>query len=427
MRESPSRSQPSGPPDSSAARARAVGTFAALAYRNYRLLWVGTLFMSAGTWVQQVTLGWLAFELTESPFQVSVVVGLRTFPMLGAPFGGVLADLFDRRKLLLINQTYLSLLAFGFALILLFGREEIWHLYVFSFLSGAGWGVNNPLRQTLVANSVPKERLMNAIALNSTAFNSMRMIGPAVAGLLIQFFGAELNFLLQAILYGAVVLLVIPYRAEYAESREGRKEQSPMDDLREGLAYVARERIPRYAVLLSMIPMLTMMAFIQTQLPVFVAQDLANREGGLLGVMYLGMGVGGFAGSLFVARFHAIQRKGRLSILAVAGAGASVLLLSQTDVWWLAWGVLVFQQMFFIAVMTTNNAILQSVTPDYLRGRVMGIYMLDVGLQPLGGLTAGLIAANYGVSAAWAAGGAAGLALTALIAALAPEFRRLRL
>lgn len=176
-----------------------------------------------------------------------------------------------------------------------------------------------------------------------------------------------------------------------------------------------------------MIPMLTMMAFIQTQLPVFVAQDLASREGGLLGVMYLGMGVGGFGGSLFVARFHAIQRKGRLSMLAVAGAGASVLLLSQTDVWWLAWGVLVFQQMFFIAVMTTNNAILQSVTPDYLRGRVMGIYMLDVGLQPLGGLTAGLIAANYGVSAAWAAGGAAGLALTALIALLAPEFRRLRL
>lgn len=404
-----------------------VGTFAALAFRNYRLLWVGTLFMSAGTWVQQVTLGWLAFEMTGSPWQVSVVVGLRTFPMLGAPIAGVIADLFDRRKILLINQTYLSALALGFAVLLLLDLERIWHLYAFSFLSGAGWGLNNPLRQTLVANSVPKARLMNAIALNSMAFNSMRMIGPAIAGGLIQFFGAELNFLLQAAFYGVVVFLVIPYKAEYAESREGRKEQSPLADLREGIAYVARERIPRYAVLLSMIPMLTMMAFIQTQLPVFVAIDLGSPEGGLLGVMYLGMGVGGFLGSLFVARFHAIQRKGRLAILAVAGAGASVLLLSQTDVWWLAWGVLVSQQMFFIAVMTTNNAILQSVTPDYLRGRVMGIYMLDVGLQPLGGLTAGAIATSYGVSAAWAAGGATGLALVGVIALLAPEFRRLRL
>lgn len=425
MRESSQRSDnaeiAAAPPPPS------VGTFAALAFRNYRLLWVGTLFMSAGTWVQQVTLGWLAFEMTGSPWQVSVVVGLRTFPMLGAPIAGVIADLFDRRKILLINQTYLSALALGFAVLLLLDLERIWHLYAFSFLSGAGWGLNNPLRQTLVANSVPKARLMNAIALNSMAFNSMRMIGPAIAGGLIQFFGAELNFLLQAAFYGVVVFLVIPYKAEYAESREGRKEQSPLADLREGIAYVARERIPRYAVLLSMIPMLTMMAFIQTQLPVFVAIDLSSPEGGLLGVMYLGMGVGGFLGSLFVARFHSIQRKGRLAILAVAGAGASVLLLSQTDVWWLAWGVLVSQQMFFIAVMTTNNAILQSMTPDYLRGRVMGIYMLDVGLQPLGGLTAGAIATSYGVSAAWAAGGATGLALVGVIALLAPEFRRLRL
>lgn len=424
MRESSQRSDNA---EIAAAPPPSVGTFAALAFRNYRLLWVGTLFMSAGTWVQQVTLGWLAFEMTGSPWQVSVVVGLRTFPMLGAPIAGVIADLFDRRKILLINQTYLSALALGFAVLLLLDLERIWHLYAFSFLSGAGWGLNNPLRQTLVANSVPKARLMNAIALNSMAFNSMRMIGPAIAGGLIQFFGAELNFLLQAAFYGVVVFLVIPYKAEYAESREGRKEQSPLADLREGIAYVARERIPRYAVLLSMIPMLTMMAFIQTQLPVFVAIDLGSPEGGLLGVMYLGMGVGGFLGSLFVARFHAIQRKGRLAILAVAGAGASVLLLSQTDVWWLAWGVLVSQQMFFIAVMTTNNAILQSVTPDYLRGRVMGIYMLDVGLQPLGGLTAGAIATSYGVSAAWAAGGATGLALVGVIALLAPEFRRLRL
>lgn len=403
-----------------------ASTFSALSFPNFRLLWFGTLFMSGGTWIQQVTIGWLAFEMTGSPLQVSIVLGLRALPMLAAPIAGVIADTFDRRRLLLINQGYLAALALGFALILVFDAVQVWHLHAFSFLSGAGWGLNNPLRQTLVANSVPRERLMNAIALNSMAFNSMRMIGPGIAGVMIELLGPELNFVLQAAMYGSVLLLVFPYRAEYAEDGGARKQQSPLQDLRDGLAYVAREPIPRYAVLLSMIPTLTLMAFIQTQMPVFVARDLGNAEGGLLGVMYLGMGVGGFIGAVFVARFHAIRRKGRLSISAVVGAAIAVLALSQVEVWWIAWLILVVQQMFFIVVMTTNNTILQTVTPDRMRGRVMGIYMLDVGLQPLGGVVAGVLATYYSVSFAWAVGGASGLVLVTLITLIAPSFRRLR-
>ena len=403
-----------------------AGTFSALSYPNFRLLWFGTLFMSSGTWIQQVTIGWLAFDMTGSPLQVSLVLGLRAVPMLAAPIAGVVADTFDRRRLLLIDQGYLAALALGFALVLVFDAVQVWHLHAFSFLSGAGWGLNNPLRQTLVANSVPRERLMNAIALNSMAFNSMRMVGPGIAGVMIELLGPELNFVLQAVLYSSVLLLVFPYRAEYAEDRGERTQQSPLQDLRDGLLYVAREPIPRYAVLLSMVPTLTLMAFIQTQMPVFVARDLGNTEGGLLGVMYLGMGVGGFIGAVFVARFHTIRHKGRLSISAVVGGAVALLVLSQVGVWWVAWLILVAQQMFFIMVMTTNNTILQTVTPDRMRGRVMGIYMLDVGLQPLGGVVAGVLATYYGVSFAWAVGGASGLVLVALITLIAPSFRRLR-
>lgn len=403
------------------------GTFSALRYRNYRLLWFGTIFMSAGTWIQQVTLGWLAYEMTGSPVQVSIVLGLRALPMLGAPIAGVVADKFDRRVVLLLDQAYLAFLAGAFALILQFGVLELWHLHAFSFLTGAGWALNNPLRQTLVGNSVPRDRLMNAIALNSMAFNSMRMIGPGIAGGMIALLGPEVNFLLQAVMYGAVVILVLPFRAEYAEGREGRKVQSPIADLKEGLRYVVREPVLRYAILLSVVPTLTLMAFIQTQMPVFVAEDLGDSEGALLGFMYVGMGVGGFIGAVLVARFHAVQHKGRLSLAGVAGAALAVLALSQTDLWWLAWGILVVQQLFFIMVMTTNNSILQTVTPDYMRGRVMGIYMVDIGLQPLGGVVAGFIAASFGVSIAWLMGGAVGLALVTLITLVAPSFRRLRL
>ena len=403
------------------------GTFSALRYRNYRLLWFGTIFMSAGTWIQQVTLGWLAYELTGSPVQVSIVLGLRALPMLGAPIAGVVADKFDRRIVLLLDQGYLALLAVVFALTLQLGFLELWHLHAFSFLSGAGWALNNPLRQTLVGNSVPRDRLMNAIALNSMAFNSMRMIGPGIAGGMIALLGPEVNFILQAVMYGMVVLLVLPFRAEYAEGREGRKVQSPFADLKEGLRYVVREPVLRYAILLSVVPTLTLMAFIQTQMPVFVAEDLGDSEGALLGFMYVGMGVGGFIGAVLVARFHAVQQKGRLSLFGVAGAAVAVLALSQTDLWWVAWGILVVQQLFFIMVMTTNNSILQTVTPDYMRGRVMGIYMVDIGLQPLGGVAAGFIAASFGVSVAWLMGGAVGMVLVTIIAVIAPQFRRLRL
>lgn len=418
------RTEPSGLPR----QARGWrGTFFALRYRNYRLLWFGTLCMSSGTWIQQVTLGWLAYEMTGDPVQVSIVLGLRALPMLGAPIAGVVADKFDRRMALLLDQSYMALLAIVFAAVLQFGFVQMWHLHAFSFLTGVGWALNNPLRQSLVANSVPRERLMNAIALNSMAFNSMRMIGPGIGGGMIALLGPEVNFLLQAVVYGLVVLLVLPFRAEYAEGREGRKQQSPFADLKEGLRYVLREPVLRYAILLSVVPTLTMMAFIQTQMPVFVAEDLGDSEGALLGFMYVGMGVGGFLGAVFVARFHAVQHKGRLSLLGVAGAGVALLALSQTDVWWVAWGILVVQQLFFIMVMTTNNSILQTVTPDYMRGRVMGIYMVDIGLQPLGGVAAGFIAAGFGVSVAWLLGGAVGMVLVVLIAVAAPSFRRLRL
>lgn len=404
-----------------------AGTFASLSYKNFRLLWFGTLFMSGGTWIQQITLGWLAFEMTNSPLQVSVVLGLRALPMLAAPIAGVIADIFDRRKFLLFDQTYLALLAFGFSLVIIFDLQEIWHLYVFSFLTGAGWGMMNPLRQTLVANSVPRAALTNAIALNSMAFNSMRMIGPGIAGIMIAVFGPEINFLLQAAMYAAVVFLVIPYKAEFAEFREAPTKITPLNDLKEGLAYVTSQPVPRYAVLLSLVATVWLMAFIQTQLPVFVAVDLNDPDGGLLGLMGLGMGVGGFIGAVFVARFHFIRQKGRVALIGVAGGAVSLILLAYAPSWQFAWVILVVQQLFFITVMTTNNTILQSVTPDHLRGRVMGIFMLDVGMQPIGGVIAGILATYYGVSLAWAFGGLMGVISVILITLIAPSFRKLQL
>ncbi|MEE8519283.1 MAG: MFS transporter, partial [Dehalococcoidia bacterium] len=388
-----------------------VETFGALRYRNFRLLWITTILISGGNWVQQVTLGWLAFDRTGSPLVVSVVLGLRALPMLTAPMAGVMADRFDRRKILMADQAALALMAVIFAADILAGTLEVWHMYVFSFATGIAWSLNNPVRQTLVANSVPPESLMNAIAINSMAFNAMRMVGPAVGGSLIVFAGPGVNFLIQAVMYVAVFASILPYRAEYAQERGPVKQQSPFADLADGFRYILRDRITRSTILMTLVPTFTIMAFTATQLPAYAAVTLEDEKGGALGVLFTSMGVGGLLGTLMLARFSTVHRKGVVVLVSVVGAAMALIVMSFVETLWWAVVLLVVQQFFFIIVMTTNNTILHMVTPDAMRGRVMGIYMLDIGLQPLGGVIAGVLATAYTVSTAWLIGGVTGLCI----------------
>jgi MFS family permease len=401
-------------------------TFASLSYRNFRLLWITTIFSAGGNWVQQVTLSWLAYDLTGSPVQVSLVLGARTLPMLTSPLSGALADRFDRRRLLMIDHVAMAVIAMSFAIVVLTGHLVTWHMYVFAFVSGATWSMNNPVRQALVANSVPRQMLTNAIAVNSMAFNSMRMIGPMVGGGLIYAFGPGWNFMIQALMYVAVVISIIPFRAEYSTPR--RADRPPFfKGLGEGFKYVGSNPIARSSRIMSLVPTFTMMAFLTSQMAVFAAEDMGDPEGRTLGLLLSGMGLGGFIGTLFMARFSRYRRKGRVALSGGFGAGLALLLLSQVTVLWLAIVVLAIQQMFFMSIMMTNNTIIQSTTPDELRGRVMGVYMLDIGFQPLGGVFAGFIVAAYSVSAAWMTGALVGLAGILILAIAAPSYRRFQL
>jgi MFS family permease len=402
-------------------------TFHALKYRNFRLLWVTTILISGGNWVQQVTLGWLAFDRTGSPLVVSVVLGLRALPLLMAPMSGVMADRFNRRKILMADQAVLALLAVIFAIDILAGTLEVWHMYAFSFATGVAWSLNNPVRQTLVANSVPPDALTNAIAINSMAFHAMRMIGPAVGGSLIVFVGPGINFLIQAFMYIAVFASILPYRAEYAQERGPVKQQSPFADLTDGFKYILGDRVIRTTILLTLVPTFFVMAFTATQLPAYASVTLGSTSGGALGVMFTAMGVGGLLGTVMVARFSGIRRKGVVVLVTGTGAAVALIALSFIDSLWLAVLVVVVQQFFFIILMTTNNTILHTATPDAMRGRVMGIYMLDIGLQPLGGVIAGVLATVYSVSTAWFIGGATGLSIMLTVAMFAKSFRHMRL
>lgn len=403
-------------------------TFSALKYPSFRILWTSSFFSSGGNWVQQVTLGWLAYNLSGSAVQVSIVMGLRALPLLMAPITGVTADRFDRRMVLILNQAGLAILALGFAVIVLMDRHELWHLYVFSASTGIVWSFNNPVRQSLTATSVPQASIMNAVALNSLAFSSNRILGPTAGGFLIAFFGPGVNFLIQAALYVCVLLLVIRFRPmRHTDYKATNRTASAFSNLKEGLRYVANDRTVLTVILVALVPALTMTSFIITLMPVYAGEILGDTDGRILGILMASSGLGGIIGTLVVATFSTTPHKGRLVTIAIFMGGIGLIALSQVNTLWLACVTIVFVNMFLMTNMTTNNSILHSVAPDSMRGRVLGVYAMDMGMMPLGGVIVGLIADSVGIDTALLIGSVTGVVLVTLITVWNPAFKRLQI
>jgi MFS family permease len=370
-------------------------TFSPLQYSSFRYLWFSTVFASAGNWIQQVTVGWLAYDITESPFQVGLVSGFRAFPMLFAPLAGAVADRIDRRKLLMINQAGMAVLALAFAVAVLSGLKSVWPVHLFSFLMGIMWAFNNPVRQSLVASAVPRESLMTAVALNSMGFNSMRIFGPAIGGALILLLGPGANFLVQSAMYVGVLVMAFLFNPMHPFDLSRNRGTSVLSNLGEGFKYVATERTLRSIILFTMVPTLLLMAPTMSMMPAFAVEVVDAGAGGL-GLLLTAAGTGGFLGTFAVAMSGGVRSRGRMTMIGATLSAIMVIVFSQMDVMWLAMMVLVFSNMFHMITLTTNNTLIQYLTPDDMRGRVTGVYMMDVGMMPLGALLAGGIAEAVG-------------------------------
>ena len=360
--------------------------------------------MSAGNWIQQVTLGWLVFNMTHSAFLVGSLHSIRAIPFLfSSPISGVIADSIDRRKLLMFNQLFIGLIAIVFAIIVANGLTQVWHLFIFTFLSGIGWAFNNPVRQSLVANSVPREKLMNAIALNSMGHNITRFIGPAIGGLLITFFGPATNFFIQAVCCLGVIVMVAPINVPQKISANIRH-RAILFNFVEALKYISKERTITELIFMALIPAIFLMPFITGLMPVFSEEILDAGPDGL-GFLLSALGAGGLLGALILATFSNVKRRGLLLITSAILAGLLMVLFSQTTLMSISLAVLVFLGAAQMYYMTTNNTLLQTITPDEYRGRVIGIYTLNFGLRALGGLLAGGLAHSYGSPMAILIGG----------------------
>ena len=407
-----------------ATHTKSQSTFASLRNRDFRYLWAGTCFLSGGLWIQQVSLGWAIYEMTRSSILLGALNGLRFLPFLiFSPLAGVAADRTDRRKLMITTQWFVLVTALAMGVVVSLDLLEVWHLFAFTLVTGVVWSFSEPVRQALIPDVVPRAELMNAVALNSAAFNFTKIIGPSVGGVLIVLFGLAGNFYIQSATYLFVMWMI--YRMHIPERVRDANRSSVLSNLREGIRYVWSEPVVFSILATAMIPRLFAMPY-QALMPIFQKDVLQVGADGL-GMMMAAPGLGAMLVMLSVAHFaNRVNRPGLLMIAALVLQGAFLILFALMRTLPLALLTLVVVGGFQVLFMSISNMVLHMTVPDQLRGRVMSIYMLDRGITPAGALMAGVSAHFIGAPYTVMGMGAMVLALAAVVVAFLPNLRKVR-
>lgn len=402
-----------------------IGTFHSLRFEGFRLLWLGTLFTSTANWVQQSTLGWVVYDLTGSGSLLGGIQGIRAVPtLIMMPFTGVMVDRFSRRTLMVHSQIPLIFLNAGLALGLLFGKVEIWHLFVFVFLSGIAMAVNQPARQTAPFDLVPREVVPNAVALNQTAFAVTRALGPGGAAFLLAWSGAAGNFFIQAAAYVGVtvttMMIVFPPKKLRANER------SFFHDSWEGFKYVGREPLARMLMLISMVAPMLIIPTLNTLMPVF-SKSIYHTGAVGFGILIMGVGFGNLGGALFTASLGNFERRSLVQMSSLFITSLALFAFAFAPNIYVAVPLLFvcgFAQMIFLP---TNQTLLQLSVPDDMRGRITSILLLGPLLIPLGSLLVGVGTDAIGAQVVVAISGAAAAVISVLIWLLSPTIREIRL
>jgi len=389
-------------------------TWASLYVRNYRIYATGSVVSNVGTWMGRVGQDWLVLtQLTNhSASALGLVTGLQFLPfILLAPFTGMVADRFSKRHVLLATQSFLGVSALVLAALTLTGHVQLWHVYLIAFLQGVATALDNPARQSFVSEMVPKDRLSNAVALNSASFNLGRLVGPGVAGLVIAAFGTGWALAVNGFSFAFVLASLVAMRGgdlTPAPRAEGKGQ------IRQGIAYVrSRPDIMLVMGLVFVLGTFGMNFQITTALMATTEFHRGPTEYGLLGSI---MAVGSLGGALLAAR----RKAPRLRVLLVALTGFTVTaglgaLAPTYDLFALT---LVPMGLFALTAMTTANAMVQLSVDPQMRGRVMALYMaVFMGGTPVGAPIVGWVGEAFG--ARWTIGlGAVAVGLSVVAVAL---------
>ena len=392
------------------------GIGASLAHRNFRLFFAGQLVSLVGTWMQTVAQGWLVLTLTNDPLDLGIVTACQFLPVLVfGLFGGIIADTLPKRQTLIVTQVVALILALTLGILVVTNLVQVWMIYLLAIGLGFVNAVEMPVRQSFVVEMVGRPDVANAIALNSATFNLARVVGPAVAGLVIGLVGIAACFFLNAASFLAVLVAYLLMRdAELLPSPRAAVPHSVSavaNQLSEGLGYVRRTPTVRLAIVTLGVVATAGMNF-SVLVPVY-AKDTLGGNATTYGFLMAATGVGSLSCALMIA--GGLRPTLRLLVGGAAVLGASLMALAVIKNELVALPVMLLLGWSVIAIAATTNTLIQMTVPDRLRGRVMSIYTtVFAGSSPIGGLIAGAIAAAAGVAAALAVGGAVAIGAAAV-------------
>jgi MFS family permease len=409
-------------PAAAVSRSRWQTAGRALRHRNFQLFFSGQLISLIGTWMQTVAQSWLVYRLTGSGLLLGAVGFSSQIPVfLVAPIGGIVADRANRQRVVIATQTASMILAFILAGLTLTGKIQVWHVFVLAALLGVVNAFDLPGRQSFLVDMVGKEDLMNAIALNSSMFNGARVIGPAVAGILVARIGEGWCFFANAVSYIAVIagLLMMNVHAPARVSSH----TSPLVHILEGFDFVRRTApIRSLCILLGLVsavgmPYSVLMPIFADRILHHGGQELASLIGSHdLGAVRLGLlmgasGVGALLGALTLAMRSGVKGLGRWVAVCCAGFGVSLILFAFSTSFWLSVFLLLPVGYFIMLQMASSNTLIQVMVPDVLRGRMMAVYsMMFMGMAPVGALLGGALSDRLGAPLTVAIGGLASVA-----------------
>jgi len=377
----------------------------ALRSRNYRLFVAGQLVSLIGTWMQIVAQSWLMYRLTGSAVHLGLVGFASQVPVFVlAPLGGVIADRFDRRRVLIVVQSTMMALALALALLTLAGIVRIWQIFTLASLLGVANAFDIPVRQSFVVGMVGREYLPNAIALNSSMVNGARLVGPAVAGVIVAVIGEGWCFLLNGLSYAGVITALASMKST-GEPAGTQASTSAWDSIVEGFTFAWHTQPVRALLLLLGLVSVMGMPY-SVLMPIFADRVLGGGPYAY-GLLMSAAGLGALAGSGALTVRRDLHGLGRWIGVSAGGFGVCLVLFSLSRWLWLSAALLVPVGFCMMIEMAASNTLIQAMVPDRLRGRVMAVYsMMFMGMAPLGALIAGALAAPIGAPATVQFGGA---------------------
>lgn len=375
---------------------RITDSFPALEHRNFRLFWLGQMVSLIGTWMQNIGQGWLVLELTNSSFLLGLISAVQFLPMmLFSLFAGVIVDRFPKRKLILFTQSSFAVTSFILATLTALKVINYWEILILALINGFLNTIDVPARQSFIIDLVGKKDLMNAIALNSAVFNAARIIGPAIAGILIGKLGYAICFYLNSASFIAVIIGLILITVEGVTPKLKDAKTRIIEDLKDGMTYIKNMPVILHTILMIAVLSTFSMNF-NVLVPVFT-KNVLHREATGYGLLMSAMGIGALIGALTLA---SISKRGVKPVCLFAGGiglGLFQILIGIQNSYTLTAFLLALSGWFMVTFTSSANTTIQINSADEFRGRVMSVYSLVFGgVTPIGSMYAGTLSQRFG-------------------------------